>query len=73
MSDTVESFTLSPFDDGPDRPVHGDEFTNMFGEETAVREYGETAVEETSAQPTDETNGCRSGGTKNIRRRLCPG
>lgn len=55
MSDTVESFTLSPFDDQSGRTARRDEFVNMFGDEAADREHEETAVEETVEEPVEET------------------
>jgi flagellar assembly protein FliH len=58
LSDTVESFTLSPFDDQPARTVHSsDEFINMFEDETVDREYEEMAVQETAGEAAAETAG----------------
>jgi len=54
LSDTVESFTLSPFDDQPARAVHRDEFINMFGDEPADHGDEEPAAERTFQEPTEE-------------------
>jgi len=54
LSDTVESFTLSPFDAQPARTVRKDEFINMFGDEPADHEEEEPAMEETPGEPAEE-------------------
>ena len=59
MSDTIESFTLSPFDDQPGRTVHRDEFINMFGDEPVDHGQGDPSIEEAAdgpvEQPAEET------------------
>lgn len=54
MSDAVESFTLGPFDDKPARTVHGDDFINMFDQETPDREYEDLAVQEAPEEAAEE-------------------
>jgi flagellar biosynthesis/type III secretory pathway protein FliH len=54
LSDTVESFTLGPFDDKPARTVRGDDFINMFGQETPDREYEDLAVEVAPEEAPEE-------------------
>ena len=54
MSDTVESFTLGPFDDKPARTVREDDFINMFGQETPDREYEDLAVEVAPEEAPEE-------------------